>query len=622
MSAHFADGPKISRADWSRTEDLDTGTSDLLEEHTSDLVGVGTEDLNPGARAPRSPSSAPAQALGQATSRAPEPVVGSATSAPVAARPAVHISTSVGAQFVSAARPEQKQFGPGSILSERFLLEKEVGSGGTALVFSARDLQATDKSTSRARIAIKVPKPDVKDSARAISRLQHEFRHAHPLSHANIVQVFELGNDQQTWFMTMELIEGRSLLVLMRDSQALSEARKRSILRACADALSFAHSREIVHGDFKPANVLVTADGTTKVFDFGAASAASGEDTRIPAGTPAYASPQVLSGMRPEPRDDVFSFACVAYELLTGQHPFEKRSSLEARDADQVPSRAWNLSASQWLALLSALSWEREQRPETVESLMQALFVEPSTAAPPPVQKSGSAVGASTGLSEEIVPAQRGWGFFSFVIVAVAIGFFISQRDTESGLGAESALAASAQEDSANTEAVEILAVPESGAAQSALMSVVPMAPAREQKLFSGQGPDIEQEAQSKVDAPKPKPKPTPLSAISFSSNQIVTPEGSIAAVFIVERSPPLTGRATVQWKVANGSAALDEDFIASPTGAVEFADGQAQRAIYIPLRNDLDAEGDETFSLELLSPQRGRLGSASRVEATIRDDD
>lgn len=614
MSARFADDSKVRRANWSRTQDLDAGTSDLLEEHTSDLVGVGTEDLTLGPPSPQPPVLAPTPAAQGATVDAvPEPAT---------AEIAAHAPTHAVSQSVASARSESKHFGPGSILGERFLLEKAIGSGGTALVFSARDLQATSKSTPRARIAIKVPKPEVKDSDRAISRLQHEFRHAHPLSHANIVEVFELGNDQQTWFMTMELIEGKSLLLLMRDWQSLSDSRKRAILRACADALSYAHSRKIVHGDFKPANVLVLADGTAKVFDFGAASAASGEDTRIPAGTPAYASPQVLSGMRPEPRDDVFSFACVAYELLTGQHPFEKRSSLEAQDADQVPSRAWNLSASQWLALLSALSWEREQRPESIDALMQALFAEPSTSAAT-AQKSVSAASAPAELSEEIVPAQRGWGFFSFVIVALAITFFISQRDvSESSLGAETALAASVPERPANDDTENTLAVPESGATQSALMSVVPMAPSREQKLFSGQGPDIEAEAQSKVDAPKAQSKPTPLSAISFSSDQIVTPEGSIAAVFIVKRSPPLTGRASVQWKVQNGSAAIDDDFIASPSGTVEFADGQAQRAIYIPLRNDLDAEGDETFSLELLSPQRGRLGSASRAEATIRDDD
>jgi hypothetical protein len=77
-----------------------------------------------------------------------------------------------------------------------------------------------------------------------------------------------------------------------------------------------------------------------------------------------------------------------------------------------------------------------------------------------------------------------------------------------------------------------------------------------------------------------------------------------------------------VNWKIAGGTAAVDEDLIASPGGKVHFADGQGQRAIYIPLRNDLDTEGDETFALELASPQRGRLGSVSRIEATIRDDD
>src|SRR5690606_11457953 len=94
-----------------------------------------------------------------------------------------------------------------------------------------------------------------------------------------------------------------------------------------------------------------------------AATGTTGTDpnpaTRIAAGTPAYASPQVLSGETPEPRDDVFSYGCVAYELLTGQHPFERQSSLQARDQGITPPRAWNLSAQQWLALLSALSWER-----------------------------------------------------------------------------------------------------------------------------------------------------------------------------------------------------------------------------------------------------------------------
>ena len=84
----------------------------------------------------------------------------------------------------------------------------------------------------------------------------------------------------------------------------------------------------------------------------------------------------MLSGEAPELRDDIFSFACVAYELLTGGHPFDRRSSLQAREEGHLPPRAWNLSASQWLTLLSALSWRREQRPDDIEALVTALTPE------------------------------------------------------------------------------------------------------------------------------------------------------------------------------------------------------------------------------------------------------
>jgi hypothetical protein len=163
---------------------------------------------------------------------------------------------------------------------------------------------------------------------------------------------------------------------------------------------------------------------------------------------------------------------------------------------------------------------------------------------------------------------------------------------------------------------------------QTSLMSIMPMAPASSQKLFSGEGPAIEEEAMAEermqVTPSKSAARAAlPLSAIAFVQDRIETPEGSIAAVFIVTRSPPLSGRASANWKISGGSAAIDEDFIASASGGtVHFADGQSQRAIYIPLRNDLDAEGDETFTLELASVQRGRVGSVASVEATIRDDD
>lgn len=619
--------PRAQRQDWSsRTTDLDGSTEDLLGESTADIYGVRTQDVDetharetdsaPAPSAPAAPDTprvvtcdlAPVQETQDETQSPPPPVTS----------PPAHAAT-------VEAEVKVPAIAAGTILNDRYLLEKALGAGGTALVFSARDLQAT-QSSPRARVAVKIPRPDAKDRARAVSRIQHEFRHAQNLTHPSIVQVFDLENDEHTWFMTMELIEGKSLAAMLRNWPSISETMKRSILRSCADALIYAHSCEIVHGDFKPANVLVDAQGQAKVFDFGAASAAnvtSGEDTRIAAGTPAYASPQVLSGLRPERRDDVFSFACVAYELLTGQHPFERRSSLEARAEGRIPPRAWNLSASQWLALLSALSWEREQRPADIEALMESLFApepvpeEPAVLAEAPVSKSAVAE-----LPDEIIASQRGWGFFAFVAIAVSVLFFLAQRDRD-----EVAFAPQSEADTRIEASAAGAAEPTAPATQpSTLMASMPLSSTpRDPDVLPSTPSSVASDEPRALETAPPAPRPAPAappSTIGFTESSIVTSESSISAVFVVKRTGSLSGRSTVQWTAKAGTAKPDEDFIAGSGGTVEFADGQAQRAIYIPLRNDTVPEEDETFTVELSSPQRARLGEISRIEATIRDDD
>jgi serine/threonine protein kinase len=597
---------------------LDGSTSDLLEEHTADIYELRTHDVEtpqPETALPNEAVDAQAVALATATPRVATCDLSLDGTPPPNPPTKTAAKPTVGAD----AQADSARIAAGTIFSDRYLLERALGAGGTAIVFSARDLQSEHRNAPRARLAIKVPRPDAKDRVRAVNRLQHEFRHTQNLQHPNIVQVFDLSNDDQTWFMTMELIEGKSLAALLRNWPGISDDMKRTILRSSADALNYAHSRQIVHGDFKPANVLVNASGNAKVFDFGAASAASGEDTRIPAGTPAYASPQVLSGMRPEQRDDVFSFACVAYELLTGQHPFERRSSLEAREQGKVPPRAWNLSAPQWLALLAALSWEREQRPADIETLMDSLVAPSAPATQAAAIADTPTPSAAAELPEELVPAQRGWGFFAFVAIALSVLFFIAQRDgDEVPLAPDDEMIATDEGDSDSAEEIPISSA---AAANPNLMASMPLAPAArdEEPLesFSGTGPiAIEPAPRAK------RPAPVAVSTVGFETDSVLTSESSIAAVFVVTRSPPLNGRTTVRWTAKSGSADSGEDFIASGGGSVEFADGQSQRAIYIPLRNDTTAEGDETFTVELVSPQRGRLGEISRVEATIRDDD
>jgi hypothetical protein len=124
------------------------------------------------------------------------------------------------------------------------------------------------------------------------------------------------------------------------------------------------------------------------------------------------------------------------------------------------------------------------------------------------------------------------------------------------------------------------------------------------------------------IEPPPIKRSPVSLSEISFDSASIVTTESSVAAVFLIKRSQPLRGRARVQWSAGSGTADTGIDFASNASGSVEFADGQAQRAIYVPLRNDLLKEDDETFTVELQAPSNARLGKGARAEATIRDDD
>ena len=112
------------------------------------------------------------------------------------------------------------------------------------------------------------------------------------------------------------------------------------------------------------------------------------------------------------------------------------------------------------------------------------------------------------------------------------------------------------------------------------------------------------------------------MSEISFEAPAIVTSETSVAAVFLVKRSQPLSGRVSVSWKALSGSADAGIDFASSAAGTLTFADGQAQRAIYVPLRNDLLKEPDESFYVELQPTKGARLGKAARAEAIIRDDD
>jgi serine/threonine protein kinase len=595
------------------TTDLES-TADLIEENTTDLAPV-TADVPP-AREPRAEdaqatSSTEPKSLDAARleRRAHEPKAAPAPASQTSPAPPV-------TEPVFRTEPQRPPaLAPGAVLADRYLLEQVIGRGGTAIVYCARDMLSSTGAQPNTQVAIKTPRPELADRARASARLKHEFELAHRLSHPNIVRVFELHDDEQRCFMSMELIEGRLLSTLIRDWTMLSPPLSRKILRDCAQALAHAHSQGIVHGDFKPGNVFLTAQEEVKVLDFGAAASVNAEDhSRIHAGTPAYASPEVLSGQVPEQRDDVFSFACVAYELLTGQHPFERRSSLQARDEARVPQRAWSLSATQWLALLAALSWDRAQRPGDLDTLLDSLTAEgPNAAEAAPIHVSPEEAAAAE-LPADLMPPQRSWGFFIFIACALIVTLIASQRkfDTPPGT-ATLAPATTLPAPPSKTSAASMPSRPAEVISPAAAATT----PVAGEKSEAAAAPAVAPGAASK----KTK-SAAAMSEISFESRSIVTSESSVSAVFLIKRSQPLSGRVRVSWNAISGTADAGIDFASNASGSVEFADGQAQRAIYVPLRNDLLKEGDETFTVRLHSPQQAKLGAVAKIEATIRDDD
>ena len=263
----------------------------------------------------------------------------------------------------------------GRVLGGRYLLERKLGEGGMGVVYFASDQEVKGES-----FAIKVLKPEIRERPEALGLLREEVRKTRALGHPNIVGVYSLNSDPDCVYMLMEYLEGKTLDVLLDEDfgRGLPLQRAWPLIQDIGAALAFAHDRSVIHSDLKPANVFVTTGGKAKLVDFGIARAARGrprgvDPAALGALTPAYASCEMLEGLDPDSRDDIYALACVIYEMLSGKHPFGGRTAVEARDEKRRPAAIPALSRAQNAALATALSFDREQRTASVEALIAGL---------------------------------------------------------------------------------------------------------------------------------------------------------------------------------------------------------------------------------------------------------
>ena len=241
-------------------------------------------------------------------------------------------------------------------IGAHYELDRELGRGGMGIVYRARDRRL------KRTVAIKILPPELSFRSEIRTRFLREAETAAQLNHPNIVPIYSVDEQGGLVYFVMACVEGDNLGTLITRRGALPVTDARRILTETADALSYAHSRNVIHRDIKPDNILISSeDGRAMVTDFGIARAISeGADSRLTAtgmaiGTPAYMAPEQAAGEREvDGRTDLYSLGVVGYHMLAGRLPFEASStpamlvkhlsetpqSLEIRRPDVPPDMA------------------------------------------------------------------------------------------------------------------------------------------------------------------------------------------------------------------------------------------------------------------------------------------
>src|SRR6266705_5824415 len=209
-------------------------------------------------------------------------------------------------------------------LASEYEIIEELGRGGMALVYRARDRQLERE------VAIKVLPFSLAFDAEFVERFQREARTAAQLEHPNIIPIYRVGRSGRVIYFVMKFLRGKPLSNILAARGSLPPAEIRKILADVARALAYAHKKEIVHRDIKPDNIMFDEHGHAVVTDFGIAKAASGgklTGTGMSIGTPHYMSPEQAKAQPLDGRSDIYSLGVVAYQCLTGGVPFDGEDS-------------------------------------------------------------------------------------------------------------------------------------------------------------------------------------------------------------------------------------------------------------------------------------------------------
>ena len=264
-------------------------------------------------------------------------------------------------------------------LANDYEVERELGRGGMAIVYRAHEIEL------RRLVALKVLPPGV-GPAELAERFRREARMAAALDHPNIIPIYRVGQAAGTHYFAMKFVEGRAVDAIVEQQGALPIPVALQILLATSRALAFAHERQTVHRDIKGANILVDRDGRVLVSDFGIARAAEEKTltaSGVVIGTPHFMSPEQCAGKKAGPQSDQYAMGVLAFQMLTGQVPFDADSVITIiqhhyfTPVPDVASVRDDVPAGLLAVMYRALAKEPGQRYETTREMVRALEAVP-----------------------------------------------------------------------------------------------------------------------------------------------------------------------------------------------------------------------------------------------------
>ncbi|HEY1774044.1 MAG TPA: protein kinase [Gammaproteobacteria bacterium] len=266
---------------------------------------------------------------------------------------------------------------PGMVLGSRYEILSELGAGGMAVVYKARDRQLNEI------VAIKTIKSDESHDAVLLDAMKSEIRLARKITHRNVLRIYDYGDAGGMPFISMEYVRGMTLRYLLQNRSRIPYAAGLRIMRQVCTALAVAHEQSVLHRDIKPENLMLEPSGNAKLMDFGIASPmrrGDGHDAeRLVVGTPRYAAPEQLRGDAVDERTDLYACGVMMYQMFTGKLPFNERNmerliELKEREdylplTEHIPDFPPALAA----VIVACLKADRDARPKSAEALLKVL---------------------------------------------------------------------------------------------------------------------------------------------------------------------------------------------------------------------------------------------------------